>query len=340
MKYYSPDKWRRKKTKGSPDATDGTPSSERKAGGHEKRKMSTGQRLRFNMREVSRDHEDAVYEDFESDQAKNRFKVSLWLGPRYQQRLRIGCVRVRLIEAANLPAADLGGKSDPRAAAPKPSRRGVAAPPRPRRGDSVRRSRLRRGESVETAATPRLRRGDSVEAGRGYEFLSRRRTAGVGRATNTFARYVRMIMTGKNKHGDEWSDAWRSEQKSDVKKKTLNPYWYEDHEFFVRRHDAVLRVEVYDKDVQSEDDILGFVEIPVKDLSYLGLVKRWFPLEVPPEFEAPAAAVHLHIRYDVSALGEACSMLWAEQKKKPDSTPFDVNGMYRNGLELQKELKP
>ena len=60
---------------------------------------------------------------------------------------------------------------------------------------------------------------------------------------------------------------WRDAQTSQVKPKTLSPRWYEDKYFAVPRHDAWLRVEVFDKDNQSTDDFLGSVEIQSKDLS-------------------------------------------------------------------------
>ena len=105
------------------------------------------------------------------------------------------------------------------------------------------------------------------------------------------------------------------------------------------RHDAWLRVEVFDKDNQSTDDLLGSVEIQLKDLSHVGAVKRWFPLSVPGHSET-AAAIHLYLHYDVSALGEALSMVWAEQPKSTNKTPFDANRFYANAIELQKELEP
>ena len=76
-------------------------------------KMGAAEVAKFVADELQMDHEDAVYEDYLSDAAKKRFKLGVILGPVYQQRLRIGKLKVRLIEAANLPAADLGGKSDP-----------------------------------------------------------------------------------------------------------------------------------------------------------------------------------------------------------------------------------
>ena len=219
-----------------------------------KKKMSTAEIALFSLEEARKDHEDAIYEDFTSDAAKKRFKLSVAMGPVYQSRLRIGRLKILLIESANLPAADLGGKSDP---------------------------------------------------------------------------YAKLILTGRNKYGDEWLPERRATIRSATVKKDLNPRWHETHEVSVPRHDTVLRVEVYDEDASSADDLLGWCEIPVRDLSFLGLVKRWFPLEVAEGFTAASAAVHLHLEYDVSALGEAASMLWAEQPKAKDATKFDVNLMYR-----------
>ena len=226
--------------------------------------MSRTQEIGFALRELWKTHED-VYHDYVGDERRVRYLLATWLGPKYQRQLRIGRLHVRLIEAANLPAADLGGTSDP---------------------------------------------------------------------------YVVATLTGWNKYGDEWSMyGWRDAQTSCVKPKTLSPRWYEDKYFAVPRHDAWLRVEVFDKDNQSTDDLLGSVEIQLKDLSHVGAVKRWFPLSVPGHAET-AAAIHLYLHYDVSALGEALSMVWAEQPKQTNKTPFDANRFYANAIELQKELEP
>ena len=227
-------------------------------------RMSRTQEITFALRELWKTHED-VYHDYVGDERRVRYLLATWLGPKYQRQLRIGRLHVRLIEAANLPAADLGGTSDP---------------------------------------------------------------------------YVVATLTGWNKYGDEWSMyGWRDAQTSQVKPKTLSPRWYEDKYFAVPRHDAWLRVEVFDKDNQSTDDLLGSVEIQLKDLSHVGAVKRWFPLTVPGHSDT-AAAIHLYLHYDVSALGEALSMVWAEQPKASNKVPFDANRFYANAIELQKELEP
>lgn len=234
-------------------------------GARKKVKMSATEVAAFARDEISKNHEDAVYDDYQSDAAKKRFKLSVTMGPVYQRRLRIGNLKILLIEAANLPAADLGGKSDP---------------------------------------------------------------------------YAKLILTGKNKYGNEWVPERRTVIQSATVKKDLNPRWHESHDMAVPRHDSVLRVELYDEDASSADDLLGYVEIPVGELAFQGLVKRWFPITVTDDFTAASAAVHLHLEYDVSALGEACSMLWAEQPKAKDTTRFDVNLMYQHGMALKREMKP
>ena len=74
--------------------------------------MSRTQEIGFALRELWKTHED-VYHDYVGDERRVRYLLATWLGPKYQRQLRIGRLHVRLIEAANLPAADLGGTSDP-----------------------------------------------------------------------------------------------------------------------------------------------------------------------------------------------------------------------------------
>ncbi|KAJ8610372.1 hypothetical protein CTAYLR_003875 [Chrysophaeum taylorii] len=203
------------------------------------------------------------YEDFRSDEAVWRFLKSPFLGPAYQQRLMIGRLSVKVIEAANLPAADLGGTSDP---------------------------------------------------------------------------YVKLILTGRNKWDQEWDhkQTWRTK----TVKKDLCPRFHAETTFGVPRFDAVLRVEVYDSDVQSADDLLGSCEVPLKELAGRGLVKNWFSLKIETGFTAPSAAVHVHLHYDVSPLGEAVSMVWCEQRNKVEKPKFDINAMITNGLKLKDEMQP
>lgn len=184
---------------------------------------------------------------------------SPFLGAEYQRRLTIGKIFVRVVEAAHLPAADLGGTSDP---------------------------------------------------------------------------YVKLTVVS----GEMESSPWRTS----VVKKQLNPLFHQDTEFLISRYDAILRVQVYDQDAQFSDDLLGSIDIPLADLAGRGLVKNWFLLieEENVRSSCNSAAIHLHLCYDVSPLGEAASMLWYAQPAIAGSPKFDVNKMVLHVTNLQQELQP
>ncbi|KAJ1447316.1 hypothetical protein M885DRAFT_491192 [Pelagophyceae sp. CCMP2097] len=203
--------------------------------------------------------------DYSSADARWRFYQSPMLLPAMQQQLSIGRLEVNVIEAVHVPAADLGGTSDP---------------------------------------------------------------------------YLRLTVTGRNKFGEEWDAALRQSWCTKVVKRDLNPMFHEETRFHIFRHDAILRVEVWDEDVGSKDDLLGSVEIPLADLVQRGLLKRWWDVTLEAGFGDAPTALHLHLKYDVSALGEAASYTWAEQPRKRVFPKFDVNTLIANGKEFAQELKP
>eukprot|EP00419_Tripos_fusus_P070296 CAMPEP_0172905602 /NCGR_PEP_ID=MMETSP1075-20121228/175001_1 /TAXON_ID=2916 /ORGANISM="Ceratium fusus, Strain PA161109" /LENGTH=537 /DNA_ID=CAMNT_0013762863 /DNA_START=26 /DNA_END=1635 /DNA_ORIENTATION=+ len=59
---------------------------------------------------------------------------------------------------------------------------------------------------------------------------------------------------------------------------TLNPKWNWSGELPVHRPSAVIRVVVLDHDVVGDDDLLGFVELPIADLPIGKFVAGWFTL--------------------------------------------------------------
>lgn len=204
-------------------------------------------------------------EDYQSREAQRRFLLSPFMGAEKQRELTIGKLTVKVVEAANLPAADLGGTSDP---------------------------------------------------------------------------YVKLTLTGRSRWNQEWDVDRRQVWQSKVVKKELCPLFHEETTFRVNRYDAVLRVEVFDSDVQSADDLLGSMEVRLEELAGRGLVKTWLALKVASGFSAPSAAVHLHVLYDASPLGEACSMVWFEQPRKVERAKFDINTLIANGVKLWGELEP
>lgn len=203
--------------------------------------------------------------EYRGEEARRRFLKSPFLGAEYQRRLTIGRLKVNVVEATNLPAADLGGTSDP---------------------------------------------------------------------------YVMLTLTGRNKWNQEWDQNRQQAWRSKVVKKNLSPRFHEETTFFVNRFDTILRVEVYDSDLQTSDDLLGSLEIQLADLAGRSPLKNWFQLQVETGYTAPFAAVHLHLSYDVSAIGEAISMVWCEDPRREDKVKFDINTLIFNWKNFKREIEP
>ncbi|KAJ8604903.1 hypothetical protein CTAYLR_004324 [Chrysophaeum taylorii] len=127
---------------------------------------------------------------------------------------------------------------------------------------------------------------------------------------------------------------WRSQ----AVRRNESPMWREEVELFVSRHDAVLVVEVMDE-AESHDDFLGRVSVKLEDLAGLGTtVKRWYALEGDV---ANQGSIHLHITYDVSAVGEAMSRAWTNPPPGPPEYPvFDINRLYDSAMGLRRETQP
>lgn len=118
-----------------------------------------------------------------------------------------------------------------------------------------------------------------------------------------------------------------------------SPTWHEEPvEFYVSRHDAIISVQVLDEG-ETHDDRLGFVDIKVADLGGLGTIRRWYPLK--DHLDSPAGSIHLHISYEVSAVGEAASRVWIDERPPPaEYPPFDINRLYESAFGLRGEMKP
>jgi hypothetical protein len=67
---------------------------------------------------------------------------------------------------------------------------------------------------------------------------------------------------------------------SSFKPDTLDPVWNEDFTFPVTRRDAVLKVQVYDKDRFGSDDFEGGVNIDLKSLEHQQRTDMWYDLAV------------------------------------------------------------
>lgn len=157
--------------------------------------------------------------------------------------------------------------------------------------------------------------------------------------------YAKVILTGYTLAGQEWLPELRTVSTTQFKPFTLEPIWNEHFVFAVRRGGAVLRVEVYDHDYTSDDDILGVVEIPLSNLYAQQVVDRWYKLR-PPTPPVSAAAdeslgfVHLRLQYRFNPTAERLSFLWLEQPYVAEWPKFTPNRSYSNVMALLKHLWP
>lgn len=131
------------------------------------------------------------------------------------------------------------------------------------------------------------------------------------------------------------SASWRSPNKG----RELYSRVDEHAEFFVNKFDAIVRITVLSSDVKG-DTLIAKLDIPVQDLAGLGTVKRWWQLGVIGRSVPRSASLHLLMVYDVSAFGEAMSILWATPRVKSALEPFDINTLYNNAKMVKREVKP
>jgi len=70
----------------------------------------------------------------------------------------------------------------------------------------------------------------------------------------------------------------RQKEKTRTVKKTLNPKWQADFEFYVSEPGASLEVSVFDWNRLFADELLGKVTIPVSSLRDGATEDKWYPL--------------------------------------------------------------
>ena len=143
--------------------------------------------------------------------------------------------------------------------------------------------------------------------------------------------YVRLELSGfhgpSSRKQYEWVEALRSNAQTHSKPRTLNPRW--DNLpyalFKIKRHGAVLKVLLFDRDELGADDPLGHCLLRINDMVPSEEDQtKWFALKDPGESsitdelvddvdmdEKHGPAVLLRFRLQLDTFGELCSYLWA-----------------------------
>ncbi|KAJ0401666.1 hypothetical protein P43SY_001298 [Pythium insidiosum] len=159
--------------------------------------------------------------------------------------------------------------------------------------------------------------------------------------------FVRVILTGKWSHGQEWGNDLKSVKCTKKKSRTLNPRWHETFVFNVCAPGAELVFEVYNYGQLSQPTKLGEAAIPLSQLMDQRRHNKWLDLLLPEKLhraglnnDARAGRIHVLLHYKFSRMAEVCSYFGAEQEYVYEWPPFQAAHLYSNFWVLLDDLWP
>lgn len=159
--------------------------------------------------------------------------------------------------------------------------------------------------------------------------------------------FVRVMLTGKWSHGQEWGNDLKSIKCTKKKSRTLNPRWHETFVFNVCAPGAELVFEVYNYGQLSQPTKLGEATIPLTQLMDQRRHNKWLDLLLPEKLhraglnnDARAGRIHVLLHYKFSRMAEFCSYFAAEQDYVYDWPEFQAAHLYSNFWVLLDNLWP
>ncbi|KAL0587151.1 hypothetical protein ABG067_003209 [Albugo candida] len=159
--------------------------------------------------------------------------------------------------------------------------------------------------------------------------------------------FVRVILTGKWSHGQEWGSDLRSVRCTKKKSRTLNPRWHETFVFNVCAPGAELVFEVYNYGQLSQPTKLGEATIALRELMDQRRHNKWLDLLLPEKLhraglnnDARAGRIHVLLHYKFSRTAEFCSYFASEQQYVYEWPEFQAARLYSNFWVLLDILWP
>jgi hypothetical protein len=159
--------------------------------------------------------------------------------------------------------------------------------------------------------------------------------------------FVRVILTGKWSHGQEWGNDLKSVKCTKKKSRTLNPRWHETFVFNVCAPGAELVFEVYNYGQLSQPTKLGEASIPLSQLMDQRRHNKWLDLNLSEKLhragmnnDARAGRIHVLLHYKFSRMAEFCSYFSAEQRYVYEWPHFEAAHLYSNFWVLLDDLWP
>eukprot|EP00479_Gromia_sphaerica_P009375 TRINITY_DN392_c0_g1_i6.p1 TRINITY_DN392_c0_g1~~TRINITY_DN392_c0_g1_i6.p1 ORF type:complete len:476 (-),score=106.72 TRINITY_DN392_c0_g1_i6:49-1425(-) len=160
-------------------------------------------------------------------------------------------------------------------------------------------------------------------------------------------------------------DGEKKKQKTKKDMRTLNPQWDASFNFRVTTTLCNLRVDVFDYDATSDNDFIGYVEIPLSDLSHQTRVEKEYHLHLSDDAKlinakvkrdkskknkqlqsdtgvvfSKKARIKLELTYRFSKVGEFAShFVYVPPEPKPEPK-FDMDVFYNGAMDLMELLGP
>lgn len=159
--------------------------------------------------------------------------------------------------------------------------------------------------------------------------------------------FVRVILTGKWSHGQEWGNDLKNIKCTKKKSRTLNPRWHETFVFNVCAPGAELVFEVYNYGQLSQPTKLGEASIPLTQIMDQRRHNKWIDLLLPEKLhraglnnDARAGRIHVLLHFKFSRMAEFCSYYSAEQPYVYEWPEFQAATLYNNFWILLDNLWP
>ncbi|ETV92200.1 hypothetical protein, variant 1 [Aphanomyces invadans] len=160
--------------------------------------------------------------------------------------------------------------------------------------------------------------------------------------------FVKLTLTGRWSHGQEWSKELQATKLTKRKSRTLNPRWHETFVFNVCAPGAELLLEVFNAgQLTQQATKLGQVTVPLVDLMDQRRHNKWLDLQLPPTLhrhglnnDARAGRIHVLLHYKFARVAEFLSHFMAEERYTAPWPPFKAAILYNNFWILLDDLWP
>ncbi|KAF0713175.1 Aste57867_4474 [Aphanomyces stellatus] len=159
--------------------------------------------------------------------------------------------------------------------------------------------------------------------------------------------FVKVILTGRWSHGQEWGKDLQSIRLTKRKSRTLNPRWHETFVFNVCAPGAELVLEVFNSGQLTQPTKLGQATVPLAQLMDQRRHNKWLDLLLPVGLhreglnnDARAGRIHVLLHFKFARVAEFLSHFAEEQPYQAPWPPFKAAILYNNFWLLLDDLWP